>query len=150
MFQLIRTTGQNPDFVHLVKLLDAYLTTVDGDDHAFYDQYNKIDKLQQVVIAYVEGRPVGCGAIKAFAPSIMEVKRMFTLPASRGLGIASKVLTELEAWAAELGAEKCILETGKRQIEAVAFYPRNGYQVTPNFEPYVGVENSVCFEKVIG
>jgi GNAT superfamily N-acetyltransferase len=102
-----------------------------------------------VVVAYEDMQAVGCGAIKEFAPGVMEVKRMYTLPAYRGKGIAAKVLGALEGWAAELGCEKCVLETGKRQPEAIALYEKSGYQMIPNYGQYVGVENSVCFEKKV-
>jgi putative acetyltransferase len=59
------------------------------------------------------------------------------------------VLAELEAWAAELGYPKCVLETGKRQPEAIALYEKQGYQRISNYGQYIGVENSVCFEKVL-
>jgi len=79
----------------------------------------------------------------------MEVKRMFTLPESRGQGLATTVLGELETWAAELGFERCVLETGKRQPEAIAFYKKHGYEIIPNYGQYAGIDNSVCFEKII-
>jgi GNAT superfamily N-acetyltransferase len=77
----------------------------------------------------------------------MEVKRMFTVPESRGKGLAGFVLTELEIWATELGYSKCILETGRRQPEALALYKKAGYAIIPNYGQYAGVDNSVCFEK---
>jgi GNAT superfamily N-acetyltransferase len=77
----------------------------------------------------------------------MEVKRMYVLPSERGTGIATEVLRELEKWADDLKMSRIILETGKRQPEAIRLYEKNGYLRTENFEPYVGIENSVCFEK---
>ena len=145
--EAIRTNSGNPDFISLVKLLDADLAVRDGDEHAFYAQYNKVDAIRHVVVAYAGGRPVGCGAIKEFENGTMEVKRMYTLPEFRGKGIASQLLAELEKWAAELGYQKCILETGKKQPEAIALYQKNGYRDIPNYGQYAGVENSVCFEK---
>lgn len=79
----------------------------------------------------------------------MEVKRMYTLPESRGKGIAARILSELEEWAAELAYQRCVLETGKRQLEAIALYRKHGYQVVANYGQYADVENSVCFEKEI-
>lgn len=61
--------------------------------------------------------------------------------------MASAILKELEIWTKELGYEKTILETGKRQTEAVALYEKCGYKVIPNYGQYSGVENSICFEK---
>src|SRR6187549_612752 len=115
-----RTNSDNKDFVELVKLLDADLARRDGSEHSFYAQFNKIDKIKHVVVAYEHDEPVGCGAIKEYSPNIVEVKRMYTSPGNRGKGIATKILIELEKWAAELSYEKCILETGKRQSEAIA------------------------------
>jgi putative acetyltransferase len=40
-------------------------------------------------------------------------------------------------------------ETGKRQPEAIALYEKQGYQRISNYGQYIGVENSVCFEKVL-
>ena len=149
MIKLKRTDSAHQDFIALVRALDADLARRDGSDHSFYAQFNKIDKIKYVVVAYEDGKPVGCGAIKEFAPGIMEVKRMYTLPECRGKGIATKVLDELEKWAAALGYEKCVLETGKRQPEAIGLYQKSGYRVIPNYGQYAGVENSVCFEKEV-
>lgn len=145
----LRTNSDNPDFRQLVTLLDAYLAEMDGDEHAFYHQYNHIDTLKQVVVAYADGKPAGCGAIKPFSDAEMEVKRMYVLPEFRGQGIAKGILTELENWAAALGYSSCVLETGKRQVEAVGLYPKCGYEVTPNYGQYIGMDNSVCMKKAL-
>jgi GNAT superfamily N-acetyltransferase len=147
MFKIIRTDSTDQDFIELVKQLDFDLAERDGAEHPFYAQFNKIDKIRYAVVAYEAGQPVGCGGIREYAPGTMEVKRMYTTPASRGKGIASKILSELEAWAGELAYEKCILETGKKQPEAIRLYQKNGYKVIPNYGQYAGVESSVCFEK---
>lgn len=147
--QILRTTSENIDFQNLVKKLDAYLAEIDGEDHAFYDQYNKIDLLKNCIVIFEDEKPVACGAIKAIDDNTMEVKRMFTLPDYRGKGFARTVLKELEIWAKELGYEKTVLETGKKQTEAVALYKKYGYAIIPNYGQYAGIENSVCFEKIL-
>ena len=149
MIKIVRTNSDNPDFIELVKYLDADLVIRDGNEHSFYAQFNKIDKIKFVVVAYEDDQPVGCGAIKEYAPNTMEIKRMYTSPASRGNGIATKVLTELENWAAEMSFEKCILETGKKQPEAIALYKKSGYKSISNYGQYAGIENSVCFRKEV-
>jgi GNAT superfamily N-acetyltransferase len=149
MIKIERTNSDDPDFVELVKKLDAELAERDGAEHSFYAQFNKIDKIRHVVIVYENDHPVSCGAIKELSPATMEVKRMYTLPTSRGRGFAGKVLAELENWAAELSYDKCVLETGKRQPEAIKLYTKSGYKNRPNYGQYIGVENSVCFEKKI-
>ena len=149
MIKLIRTSSDNKDFIELVNHLDADLLVRDGKEQSFYKQYNQIDAIINVVVAFNDNKPVGCGAIKQFSENAMEVKRMYTLPEQRGKGIATKILTELEKWAKELSYEKCVLETGKRQPEAIALYKKNVYTIILNYGQYVGVENSVCFEKII-
>ncbi|MBI5054524.1 MAG: GNAT family N-acetyltransferase [Chloroflexi bacterium] len=149
MIRVIRTDSSNQDFIELVRHLDADLAERDGKDHSFYAQFNKIDKIKCVVVAYEDNKPVGCGAIKEYAPHVMEIKRMYMSPESRGRGIASKVLVELESWATEMLYEKCILETGKKQPEAIGLYKKNGYKIIPNYGQYAEVENSLCFEKDI-
>src|SRR4030095_1129689 len=149
MITLIRTDSDNPDFIGLVKYLDAELADLDGDEHEFYAQLNKTDKIKHVIIAYENDKPVSCGAIREYSPTIMEVKRMYTLPEHRSKGFATKILDELEKWAAELTYQKCILETGKRQPDAIWLYQKNGYKTIPNYGKYVAMENSVCFEKEI-
>jgi len=147
MIKLIRTDSDNTDFVELVKSLDADLAEKDGIGHSYYAQFNKIDKIKFVVLAYKNDKPVSCGAIKEYNPNTMEVKRMYTSPGNRGKGFASKVLRELEIWANELSYQKCVLETGKRQPEAIALYKKSGYSIIPNYGQYAGIENSLCFEK---
>lgn len=148
-FKIKRTNSEEPDFSTLVKELDVYLKTVDGDDHEFYHQYNNIDVLNNVVVAYVDEIPVACGSIKKYNATTVEIKRMYVKPNSRGKGLAKRVLKELEIWAKELGCQKIILETGKKQVEAVAFYKKCAYHSIPNYGQYKDIENSLCFEKLV-
>ncbi|MBK6938557.1 MAG: GNAT family N-acetyltransferase [Chitinophagaceae bacterium] len=143
----LRTNSANSGFQQLVVQLDAELRLRDGEEHAFYAQYNKTDHIHHVVVAYENDIPVGCGAIKEYGPGTMEVKRMFVLPGKRGKGIAGIILKNLENLCRELGFEKAILETGKMQPEAIALYQKSGYSIIANYGQYAGVDNSVCFEK---
>jgi putative acetyltransferase len=147
MITILKTNSFNLDFVELVTHLDAYLAEKDGRDHLFYNQYNKLDKIKHVMVTYYEDKPVSCGALKEYDVNTMEVKRMFTLPEYRRQGFGVFLLGQLEKWAAELGYKKCILETGKRQPEAIALYKKSGYKLIPNYGQYAGMDNSVCFEK---
>ncbi len=149
MIKITRTTSTNPDFVELVKELDAHLAVIDGNEHLFYAQFSKTNLLNYVVVIYENNKPIGCGALKKYAQNALEIKRMYTVPDSRGKGIASRVLIELELWATELSFKKCVLETGMRQQEAIGLYTKNGYKRIPNYGQYAGIANSVCFEKEI-
>ncbi len=149
MITLTKTNSHNQDFITLVAALDADLAIRDGDEHAFYAQYNKIAIIQYVIVAYENNVAIGCGAIKEFDETSMEVKRMYVLPNKRGKGTASIILSKLEKWIVELGFSKAVLETGIKQPEAIALYKKNGYQVISSYGQYKNVANSVCFEKVL-
>lgn len=146
---VIRTNSDHPDFRALVVLLDQDLSIRDGKDHAFYAQFNKIEAIKEVVVAYKDDVAVGCGAIKPFSETEAEIKRMFVRPDNRGQGIASNILIELENWAQECHFTVCVLETGKKQPEAIALYQKIGYVIIPNYGQYIDVENSVCMRKVL-
>jgi putative acetyltransferase len=146
---LLQTDSHHPDFIALVKCLDADLAIRDGADHAFYSQFNKIDTIKHVIVAFDDRHAVACGAIKEFDTTTAEIKRMYTKPAMRGQGVAALVLSALEAWAKELGYTRCILETGYKQPEALALYKKSGYSIIPNYGQYAGVVNSVCFAKAL-
>ena len=147
--RLKKTNSKNTDFIRLVKLLDSDLAVRNGEEQSFYAQYNKIALIKNVIVVYENDVPIGCGAFKEYETGIAEVKRMYTLPDQRGKGIATTILSGLENWASELGYSKCILETGKKQSEAIALYKKNGYANTSNYGQYVNIENSVCFEKTL-
>ena len=149
MTNLVRTNSDNSDFRELVVLLDQDLQIRDGDEHSFYAQFNKVDEIRHVVVAYEEGVAVGCGAIKEYAKNVAEIKRMFVRAEWRGRGIAKSILSELERWASELNFSQCILETGIKQPEAIALYQKSGYEMIPNYGQYSQVENSVCMKKLI-
>lgn len=147
MLEYLQTDARNLDFQNLVSLLDADLAVRDGEEHSFYAQFNHIEGIQYALVAYQDWQPVGCGAIKPFDESTVEVKRMYVLPENREQGIASGILQALETWAVALHYKRCVLETGKKQVEALALYAKMGYSIIPNYGQYQNVSNSLCFEK---
>lgn len=100
------------------------------------------------LVARLDGRPVGCGAVKAIEPGIGSIKRMWVSRDVRGTGIGRRLLTAIENQAARLGMTTVRLETNKNLNEAQALYRRNGYAEVPAFndEPYA----NHWFEKRIG
>jgi putative acetyltransferase len=147
--KLVRTTSDNLDFQQLVVALDAYLRIVDGDDHAFYAQFNKTDSLSNVLVCYDQEVAIGCGAFKAYDSQTVEIKRMYTLPEYRGRGVAKNIMAALEEWAKEEKYSVSILETGYLQKDAIALYTKIGYEVMENFGQYEGISTSVCMQKTI-
>lgn len=150
MATVFRTDSDHNDFRSLVVQLDKDLQQRYGEEQAFFDQFNKLTKIRHVVVVYDGEQAIGCGAIKEYTPQVAEVKRMFVAPLYRGKGIALQVLSELERWAQELGYNSCILETGKKQPEAIRLYEKAGYHIIPNYGQYADVEMSLCMEKELG
>jgi putative acetyltransferase len=144
-----RTDSDDRDFKKLAAELELELEIIDGIDHSDHAVFNKIDKLDHVLISYENDLAIACGGIRPYTDDLMEVKRMYVRDAYRGKGIATSILNELEQWSKELGYKYSILETGKNQPEAIALYNKNGYQLTVNFGQYKTNPNSVCFEKLL-
>ncbi|AWK04851.1 GNAT family N-acetyltransferase [Flavobacterium crocinum] len=149
MIHIKRTNSDDIDFINLVALLDQELAIRDGDDHAFYNQFNKTDKIKHTIVYYENDVPVGCGAFREKESDKTEIKRMFVHPDHRKKGIASAILKELEIWAKEVGYTYTILETGKNQPEAINLYQKQNYIIIPNYPPYEEMDNSVCMKKTL-
>lgn len=144
---IIRTTSENPDFAKLIAALDEDLYQRNGEAQLKYRPYNKVDTIKHVVVVYLEGKPIGCGAFKKFDDESVEIKRMFVYPEMRGKQLAAKILQELENWAIEEGYSKAVLETGHKQTEAIRLYTVAGYLLTDNYGQYAGMEESICYRK---
>jgi GNAT superfamily N-acetyltransferase len=146
---ILRATNTHADFTRLVARLDAELRRRYGAGQDAYDRHNVIDPIDTAVLAYIDGAAVACGCFKIIDGSTVEMKRMYVDDGYRRRGLGRAVVAALEAWAAELGHARAILETGKGQPEAVSLYRAMGYAVTDNYGPYVGLENSVCMAKTL-
>ncbi|HCR75475.1 MAG TPA: GNAT family N-acetyltransferase [Chryseobacterium sp.] len=144
-----RTDSSNKDFQNLVKLLDADLAIRNGEDHSFYDQFNKIDAIKNCIVIYVDEIPAACGAFKKFDEETVEIKRMYTNPDFRKKGLATTIVKDLEIWAKELNYTKAVLESSLEQNEALSVYEKSGYTRIPNYGQYIGIDKSVCYEKVL-
>jgi len=147
MIRLERTHKDDPRFLALVSLLDRDLSLRYVDGNALYAPFNTLAKITAVVLAFHDNELVGCGAFKSYFENGVEMKRVFVKPAYRGRGISKRVMAELEKWAAEKGYIRAVLETGTNQPEAISLYEGIGYRRRENFEPYVGLSESICYEK---
>ncbi len=147
MIRLERTHKDDPRFLNLVSLLDRDLSVRYEDGNVSYVPFNTLVKITAVVLAFIDSEAVGCGAFKPFLENSVEMKRVFVKPAFRGRGISKRVMAELETWASEKGCTRAVLETGINQPEAISLYEGIGYRRRDNFEPYVGLTESICFEK---
>src|SRR5258708_1580842 len=97
-----------------------------------------------LVVRDDDGAAVACGGIARFDDARAELKRMYVVPARRGIGLGRRLLVELEAHAARLGYSGIVLETGDRQAEAVGLYESFGYERIPCYPPYDSRSLSLC------
>lgn len=142
-----RTDSNSSDFKTLVKSLDANLAEHNGEDDAFFAQFNKIDMIKNCILVYIDETPAACGAFKELSEDTVEIKRMFTDPEFRKRGLGSSIVKELENWAKDLGYKKAVLETSKDLTNAISVYEKSGFQKIPNYGQYIGVDSSVCYGK---
>lgn len=149
MIQMERTHKDDPCFLALVSQLDMDLSGRYEDGNASYAPFNNLSKITAVVLVIDDSEPIGCGAFKPFFENGVEMKRVFVKPSFRGRGISKRVMAELEKWAVEKGCIRAVLETGTNQPEAISLYEGIGYSRRENFEPYVGLKESICYEKAL-
>ncbi|GIH76794.1 GNAT family N-acetyltransferase [Planobispora longispora] len=99
------------------------------------------------LVAVVDGRAVGCGAVQPVDPATGEVKRMYVAPDHRGRGVARSLLAALEDLARAQGNTVLRLATGHLQPEAISLYRGSGYEPIPPYGKYVDVPTTFCFAK---
>jgi GNAT superfamily N-acetyltransferase len=91
-----------------------------------------------MLVAYLRGEAIGCGAVKLHGRKPCEIKRMWVADEARGLGLGRRLLADLEATAREAGAKVAHIETNHTLTEAIALYRSSGYVEVPPFndEPF--------------
>jgi len=132
----------------LINQLDRYLFELYPPEEVFLVNFEDphIDEIE-FVIAYHNGNPVGCGAIKKIDAKAMELKRFYVLENYRNQGIAGMILDRLENKARNKHYEVMRLETGMKQTEAIGCYRKYGYYKIDLFGEYVGCPSSICMER---
>ena len=143
----------SPDVQALIARLDAEITEryPNPEDNFFELAEEQVDGCHGVLlVARVDGKPVGCGALRRLDPATGEIKRMYVAPSARGGGVGARILAELERHARALGMRRLLLETGERQVEAVRLYQRAGFTRVPCFGEYANAPLSLCMGKDLG
>lgn len=128
------------------RCLDAYFAELDRRSESGYDPAAGVSAEPHelrppagvLLLAYLHGEPVGCGALKNRPDAPSELRRMWVDDSVRGLGIGRRLLAELETRASDHGARAVRLETNRNLTEAVAMYRDAGYVEVPAFndEPF--------------
>ena len=145
----IRTDGTNKDFIENCRLLDMDLDRRVGKKikRDKYRKYNQLDEIHEAIVVYEGSRAIGGGAIRRYDEENIELKRVFVHTDYQGQGIGTKLVSLLIEWAMELGYQRMILETGELLTESCALYKKLGFQVIPNYGPYVNMPESLCMAK---
>jgi putative acetyltransferase len=135
----------------LIAGLNAELTAMypeAGATHFRLDPEEVAPGLGAFVMAFAGDAPVGCGAMRRIEPETGELKRMYVVPSARGTGIGRALVDALEREARHIGIRRLVLETGIRQIAALALYERTGFQRVPLYGEYrVSPDTSICMGK---
>jgi GNAT superfamily N-acetyltransferase len=149
--KFIFTDGTNRDFVFLCGRLDDYLNEIVGGEkqREQYIQYNTLEHIHDVVLAYEDSIPVGCAAFKEYGPGVAEMKRVFLQKEYRGTGAAKQMMALIEQRAKEKGYTKLILETGKPLAAATKLYQKIGFRRIENYGQYRDMKDSICMAKEI-
>ena len=101
------------------------------------------------LVAWIDGAPAGCGAVRLISRAVAELKRMYVAPAVRGQGVSRAILSALEGRATALGATRVVLETGDKAHAALGLYVSSGYARIPCFGAYAASPTSICLEKLL-
>ena len=138
--------AEAPDSADARRCLDAYFRELEarfesGFDAAADDSARVEDMTPPsglFVIARLDGDAVGCGGFKRVDKATGEIKRVWTAPSARGMGVARRVLRTLEASARESGLKMLRLDTNRALTEAHALYRSEGYREVARFSdnPY--------------
>jgi GNAT superfamily N-acetyltransferase len=135
---------------HLISRLNTELEARYPEEGANFfrlDPEEVVEGRGAFLVAYVNDKPAGCGAVRMIEPTVAEIKRMYVDPSLRGRRVGRRIVLALEAQAIELGAKRIVLETGPRQPEAIAMYAHAGFYEIPLYGQYIGSRFSVCMAK---
>lgn len=144
-----RTDGKNKDFIENCRFLDMDLERRVGKviKRDKYRKYNQLDEIKEAIVVYEDGKAIGGGALRRYDDENIELKRVFVHPEYQGRGIGSKLVSLLVDWAIELGYKRIILETGELLVQSCAVYKKLGFEIIPNYGPYVDMPESLCMAK---
>lgn len=134
----------------LIGALNAELSRMypeEGANHFRLDADEVAEGRGAFVIVWRGDKAIGCGAVRRIEAGVGEFKRMYVIPEERGSGIGHLLVAALEAEARALGLARLVLETGIRQVAAIALYRRVGFTEISPWGEYAGSPLSVCMTK---
>jgi putative acetyltransferase len=79
-------------------------------------------------LAWIDGEPAGCVALRRLDFTCCEAKRLYVRPAYRGRGIGRALLEWLISEARKTGYSEMVADTMPAMNEALAMYERMGFE----------------------
>jgi putative acetyltransferase len=136
------------DVVRLIDALDAYQASLyPAESNHLLDLDALTSPSIRFFVARRGGEALGCGALRIDASGYGEVKRMFVLPAARGIDLGRRILARLEEEARSERLSCLRLETGIHQPAALSLYRAAGFVERDPFGDYRPDPLSVFMEK---
>jgi putative acetyltransferase len=132
--------------------LNTELSAMYPEEGATHFRLNpaEVQKGKGVFLIAVQGNShLGCGALRTIDELTGELKRMYVKPEARKKGVGRELVRALEKEAKALGLTRIVLETGERQLAAIALYKGEGYYQIPAYGEYVNSPLSICMAKDI-
>lgn len=107
-------------------------------------QHYRAELKSRYLVARVDGKVVGGCGIAPFLGSseTCELKKLFLLPESRGLGLGSTLAFQCLEYAKSLGFKACYLDTLANMSAAIALYEKMGFEHLDT--PLEGTEHNGC------
>ncbi|MGN0746221.1 MAG: GNAT family N-acetyltransferase [Aristaeellaceae bacterium] len=146
MLTIAETPVDAPEARLLMAELSRELARITGSDgRARFHPADVQEAGGAFLVAYLDGEPWGCGALRRLSADTGEIKRVYARPNRAGVG--SGILAALEEKAVALGYRRLLLETRRQNTRAVRFYLGHGYAPCAAYGPYAGREDACCLEK---
>lgn len=141
--------GTNTDFMKLCQELDQEYIDIYGEIALKYQKYNTLEDIHNVIVAYINKEPVGCGSYKRYDSITIELKRVYVRQQFRRKGIAETIIQNLEANAKTKGFKNSLLETGIDMKKAITLYQKLGYSFIESYGDFVADPICVCLQKTL-
>jgi DNA-binding MarR family transcriptional regulator/GNAT superfamily N-acetyltransferase len=142
----VEIAAEPPDSADARSCLDAYFREIaarfEGGFDPTSDNSARAGEMTPpsglFIVARLDGEPVGCGGLKRTDMATGEIKRVWTTPPARGMGIARRMVRTLEATARDYGLKTLRLDTNRALKEAHALYRKEGFREIARFNdnPY--------------
>ena len=144
--EFIWTDGNDQEFQRFYLKTEEYYSKIVGGqkNRTGFIPYNLSESITDVLIAYADGKAVGCAGLKKYSGQDVEIKRVWVEPEWRGKHIATKLMDLLEDKARRTGYKRAILQTRPIMPDAVGLYENRGYVLIANYPPYDKLEGAIC------